>query len=118
MSILTCLPCAILEFPLVFFSFSRPFLLFRFLFRPSGLACLNFNFVRKHDSNMTGPLQNPARATPGTRHNPLERRTFAYNRFFYDQPVRLEVCVVLGISDRTFQCLVDKERRFLRCKSK
>src|SRR4029450_11724145 len=92
--------------------------LFRFLFRLSSLACFNFNFVRKHDSNMTGPLQNPARATPGTRHDPLERRAFAYDRFFYDQSVRLEVCVVLGISDRTFQCLVDKERRFLRCKSK
>jgi hypothetical protein len=56
---------------------------------------------------MAGPLQNPARATSGTRHDPLERWTFTYDRFFYDQPVRLEVSIVLGISDRALQGFVN-----------
>src|SRR5437867_13420089 len=62
---------------------------------------------------MTGPLQNPAGATPGTRHDPLERWAFAYDRFFHDQSVRFEIGIVLGISDRALQRLVNEERRLL-----
>src|SRR3982750_1258101 len=75
---------------------------FRFLFRLSSLACLYLNLVGEYDSNMTGPLQNAAGAAPGTRHDPLECRALAHNRFLSDQSVRLKVSVVLGIGDRTF----------------
>src|SRR5581483_103747 len=50
-------------------------------------------------------------------HDPLERGAFAYDGLFYDQTVGLQIGVVLRVSNRTLQGLVDQKRRFLRCES-
>ena len=72
------------RFPGFYFLFLPLGPLFRFLFRFSGLTSLNLRLVGQHDANVTGPLQNPARAATSTRHDPLERGAFTYHGLFYD----------------------------------
>src|SRR4029453_119960 len=98
--------------------FASNVLLCRSLFclslRFSCFPRLDDDLVRKHDANVTGAFQNPAGAAASTRHDTLQRRSFADGRFLHHQTVRFEVRVVLRVGDCALQCFADQKCRFLR----
>src|SRR5262249_4494619 len=88
-----------------------------FLLRFSRLSRFNRNFVRKHNANVTGALQNPAGTSTSARHDPFQRWTLADNSLFHYQRIWFEIGIVFCIGDCALQRFANEKRRLLRRES-